>query len=372
MTARPKVAHIVWEMNYGGIEALVRELCQWQSAHGTEPCIIETGPVAGKMNPELRGLGFAVHQCSLNPKRSFVSRLTTLLRAIKPAAIHHHCFGTAFLAAFAARLAGVSCTVETAHSLNAYSLKTWREKRRVWIGCLFSGLVTHRVAVSHAVRESTPLRKRVRVIYNGVDCNRFRWPRDHRLLSAWGIPRPAETIVVGHIGSFREVKNHEAVLRVAAEVKRRSGRPIAFVCAGDGERFSKIRSEVHALGLERDVLLLGIYQNIPEFIGCCDLFFMPSRYEGLPVACIEAMAAGVPPIVSDVAGLNEVVNDDTVGRKFPLDHDSLAVKAILELAEDAELRRRLGDAARQHARNNFSLDACARSYLKLYGIPDCR
>jgi glycosyltransferase involved in cell wall biosynthesis len=368
MTARPTVVHVVWEMNYGGIETLVRELCQWQSAHGAEPAIIETGPATGQMAAELRTLGLAVYQCPLNPKRSFVSRLSTLLRTIKPLAVHHHCFGTAFLAAFAARLAGVPCTVETAHSLNAYSLRTWREKRRVWIGCLFSRLITHRVAVSHAVRECMPLRKRVRVVYNGVDCERFGRPRDNRLLSVWGITRPAETIVVGHIGSFREVKNHGAMLRIAADVKRRSGRPIAFVCAGDGERFSKIGAEVHARGLERSVLLLGIYQNIPEFLGCCDLFFMPSKYEGLPMACIEAMAASVVPVVSDVAGLSEVVCDDTVGRKFPLDKENLAVEAILELAESAELRRQLGVSARERASSVFSLDACGRAYNQLYGL----
>ena len=368
MTASPTVVHVVWEMNYGGIETLVRELCQWQLAHGAEPAIIETGPAPGQMVPELRALGLPVYQCPLNPKISFVSRLSTLLRAIKPAAVHHHCFGTAFLAALAARLAGVPCIVETAHSFNAYSLRTWQERRRVWIGCLFSRLITHRIAVSRAVRERMALRKRVRVVYNGIDCNRFIRPRDSRLLSMWGIPRPSETIVVGHIGSFREVKNHEAILRIAGDLKRRSGRPIAFVCAGAGERFPRIRAEVHALGLESDVLLLGIQQNIPEFLGCCDLFFMPSKYEGLPMSCLEAMAAGVVPVVSDVMGLNEVVNDDSVGRKFPLEREDLAVEAILELAEDAGLRRKLGAAARDRVRECFSIEVCARQYHQLYGI----
>ena len=109
----PGVMHIVWKMNHGGLECLVRDLCIRQRHFGLQPMIVETGPEAGRMVEDLNAGICSVYRCPLSPKYSFVFRLGKLLRKTNPAIIHHHAFGTAILSAMAGRLSGVPWTVET-------------------------------------------------------------------------------------------------------------------------------------------------------------------------------------------------------------------------------------------------------------------
>lgn len=139
-------------------------------------------------------------------------------------------------------------------------------------------------------------------------------------------------LVLGHVGRFGVEKNHKKLLNVFAACKKIMPN-IKLILCGDGEERTNIEFEIKKLNLEGDVLLLGVISNVNEILQAMDIFVMPSLFEGLPFALLEAQAAGLKCIVSDTVSA-EV---DIMGwnRFLPLAlEDNLWAKNILEMEQE--------------------------------------
>ena len=137
----------------------------------------------------------------------------------------------------------------------------------------------------------------VRLIKNAVDTTLFS-PNEkarERIRKEFGLEN---RFIVGHIGRFAFQKNHELLVRVFAEVYRQNPNA-ALILIGTGELETDIRSLVKELDIEKVVFFTGIRRDIPDFLNAFDVFFLPSRYEGMPVVGIEAQAVGLPCLMSD-------------------------------------------------------------------------
>jgi glycosyltransferase involved in cell wall biosynthesis len=144
------------------------------------------------------------------------------------------------------------------------------------------------------------------------------------------------------------------------------GHPFSALIVGDGPERQEIESAVHALGLETAVRLCGPRRDIPDLLARCDVFALSSRSEGGPISVLEAMAAGLPVVASDVGGVGEIVVDQQTGLLVPPgDPDALAA-ALERLLADPALRHRLGAAGRERAAQRFSLGALRAAHLELY------
>ena len=105
-------------------------------------------------------------------------------------------------------------------------------------------------------------------------------------------------LLLGHIGRFVEQKNHEGLLKIFAETRKR-GMDTKLVLLGDGELREKTGQLAEELGIKDQVLFAGVVDNVPDYLSAMDIFLLPSLYEGLPVVCVEAQAAGLPCLISD-------------------------------------------------------------------------
>lgn len=138
---------------------------------------------------------------------------------------------------------------------------------------------------------------KVHLIQNAIDTVRFS-PNEaaqQRIRKEFHLEN---RFIIGHIGRFAFQKNHELLIRVFAEVYRQNPNA-ALILIGTGELEADIRSLVKALDIEKAVVFTGIRRDIPDFLNAFDVFFLPSRYEGLPVVGIEAQAVGLPCLMSD-------------------------------------------------------------------------
>ena len=138
---------------------------------------------------------------------------------------------------------------------------------------------------------------KVHLIQNAIDTVRFS-PNEaarQRIRKEFHLEN---RFIIGHIGRFAFQKNHELLIRVFAEVYRQNPNA-ALILIGTGELEADIRSLVKALDIEHAVFFTGIRRDIPDFLNAFDVFFLPSRYEGLPVVGIEAQAVGLPCLMSD-------------------------------------------------------------------------
>ncbi len=189
----------------------------------------------------------------------------------------------------------------------------------------------------------------VQVIHNGVPV---------------GPPRPAARrdgpLVIGSVGRLDRVKGHDVLVRALAKLPEARA-----VIVGEGAERGALLRLAAELGVADRVRLPGRSGRIADELAGFDVYCHPSRYEGLGLALIEAMLAGLPCVASGVGGIPEVLGD--CGLLVPADHPDALADALAELAADPERRARLGERARRRAGTEFGVARMAAAYQELWG-----
>jgi glycosyltransferase involved in cell wall biosynthesis len=231
-------------------------------------------------------------------------------------------------------------------------------------------LSTHVVTNSKEIRnlllerDGLPPQK-IHVIHNGVDCNQFVRTRQNKNTLFPGLKESAKLIAVV-ANMYNAVKGHEHLIDAARTVCREAPEA-TFLLIGDGQERPRLEQQVEAAGLKKNLLFLGQRQNIPELLACCDLSVLPSQAEGLPNALLEAMAAGLPVVATQVGGIPEVIETGVTGLLVPSgDPDALA-HAILLVLQDSALATRLARAGQERMRTHFSFERLTAELEDLYG-----
>ncbi|MGE0727443.1 MAG: glycosyltransferase family 4 protein [Acidimicrobiia bacterium] len=213
---------------------------------------------------------------------------------------------------------------------------------------------------------------RVAVVHCGVDTAEYVRP-DERATKAQA-PATADPLRVICVGTLHEVKGQSVLLRACARARRR-GRDVRCTVVGGGPDEDKLRSLIGELDLHDHVELLGplARDEVRRRVVASDVLVAPSiptssgKREGIPVALMEGMAAGLAVIASRLTGIPELVLDERCGLLVePGCVDELA-DALERLADDPRLRRRLGDEARRWVAREFDLESNAARLLELIG-----
>ena len=136
------------------------------------------------------------------------------------------------------------------------------------------------------------------VLPNAIRLERYAFDEKKRKTIRDSLGVKEHELLLGHIGRFAEQKNHEGLLKIFAET-RKCGMDTKLVLLGDGELREKTRQLAEELGIKEQVLFAGVVANVPDYLSAMDIFLLPSLYEGLPVVCVEAQAAGLPCLISD-------------------------------------------------------------------------
>jgi glycosyltransferase involved in cell wall biosynthesis len=195
---------------------------------------------------------------------------------------------------------------------------------------------------------------KARVIYTGVRIQQEPRPR----------PR-SEEFVAGFAGRLAPIKDLPTLLEGFAEVARQ--RPQARLeIAGDGPQRESLVELVRKFRIEKNVRFLGWVEDISAALARWDVFALTSVEETFPVALIEAMAAGLPVVATEVGGIPEAVVQDETGLMVPPRDKAALAAAILRLADDGELRGTMGRKGWERARENFSEQRMAEEFGALY------
>ena len=181
-------------------------------------------------------------------------------------------------------------------------------------------------------------------------------------------------LVVGTVNNLAPMKGHLTFIRAAARLRRQ--RPhvrFALLGAAAEHRSDYTRmlfDEAESLGLRlgSELLVVDPGSRVPQLAPALDLFWLTSepRSEGVPTTVEEAMALGIPVVAANVGGVSEIVHDDETGSLVPPRDPEALVEATLPLLDDAERRRRMGEAARLRAVADFNLDRCADAHVMAF------
>jgi glycosyltransferase involved in cell wall biosynthesis len=248
---------------------------------------------------------------------------------------------------------------------------TVRHRRRDWL-YRASMLATDTViSVSRASCEAAlaqhlvPAAKAV-AIPNGIPIGDFRPRSDEarrRLAGTLGLAQ--DTALLGTVGRLHPAKDHALLLRAFAQLVTDHPQT-ALVIVGDGALRADLERDAHALGVADQVRFLGDRSDVKALLCAFDLFVMSSRTEGYSIALVEACAAALPIVATAVGGNPEIVEDGRNGRIVPPGDASALVAAIAGLLDDAPRREAMGEAARQWALANGSVEAMAERYQTVY------
>jgi glycosyltransferase involved in cell wall biosynthesis len=159
-------------------------------------------------------------------------------------------------------------------------------------------------------------------------------------------------------------KGHRELFTAMAELRPQY--PLHALIVGGGRREPEVRKLAADLGLGEVVHFLGNRRDIPDLLHALDIFVLPSHSEGVSLALLEAMAAGLPVIVTEVGGLPEVVTDGENGLLIPVGDAEALARALRRLLAEPNWARQLGENARRRVRDHFSLDRLGRQINEIY------
>ena len=277
--------------------------------------------------------------------------------------VHTNSYVPGNYARLAATLLRVPVIIDHWHGFTPFS-----PKRRLI--CRLLGRVTDlSLAVSQGVKDYLLEQcrldpTRVQVVHNGVDLERLRRHRPRReVRGELGLGEAAQAVgLVGRLDHWG--KGHKELFAALASLKERY--PVEALIIGGGRREEEMRQWAAASGLAGRVHFLGQREDIPDLLAALDIFVLPSQREGVSLALLEAMAAGLPVIVSRVGGLPEVVTDGENGLLIPPQDPKALAAALARLLAEPDFARNLGEKARRHAEANYSLERLGREINKIY------
>jgi glycosyltransferase involved in cell wall biosynthesis len=227
----------------------------------------------------------------------------------------------------------------------------------------------HVFAVSEQVRQSILARRpvgrpAVETLHHGIDLEEVEgWNRERAdLTSEFGIPDEAP--VVASVGNLRPAKGQHVLLHAAVEIRRQVP-AVRFLLIGDGRRRGELQRQAERLGLAKAVVFTGFRQDAQRLVASADVFALPSIYDGLSIALIEAMALGRGIAMTAAGGNVEAVQSEREGLVVPSGQPGPLAGAIVRLLTDRELRARLGEAAKRRARA-FDIAHAVRRQEDLY------
>jgi len=359
-----RVLHMMEGPDPGGAETVLVEIAgHLGPGFESEGLVL----VPGWIHSTLRERGIHTHMLPL--ERSFdltwAVRLARLVRARGIDLIQSHEFTTNCYATLAARLARVPivCTV---HGKSYYPTRYYRRAAYRWAARKADAFVAVSEDLARFLNRRLGIpERRLRVILNGVDLTRYGPAPAARAAVRKALDLPADGFVALTVAALFEVKAHADLIDAAAIVLRTHPGAL-FLFAGEGPLEQDLRDRAERLGVAKRIRFLGFRRDVPELLAASDVFVLPSQSEGLPVSVVEASAAGLPVVATDVGGTGEVVEHDRTGLLVPARDPERLAAAIGRIAADPEAARRMGAAGRERAHGRFGLEQMMADYRRLY------
>ena len=367
---RIRLLHIVDGLKAGGAELLITHIIK---ALGTKHYkhyayyYADDGPVRKRL--EAYGIPVYKGKCRASIKQPIrfsatlfdqMQELISLIRRKHIQVIQSHMGPANQLAVVVGKLSGIP-VLPTVHTPAAFADKRSRWDMRVY----FKKAVNHFVyraadrvlVVSQEIKEIIQQRfglkdDKLLLLKNGIVC-------DDCTSESSGFqkefPNSADKLKLVSAGRLVPLKSFDILLQAIAVVINQGLNDLLLLIAGEGEERIRLERLIQELRLEDCVRLLGLRHDVMALMKASDIFVMPSRYEGVSLAMIEAMACGLPIIASDARGLKDCITDEQNGLLFPVDDYNALAERILRLANNKELRDRLSLRARSSFETEYDM-----------------
>ncbi|MGG1573183.1 glycosyltransferase family 1 protein [Fictibacillus sp. NRS-1165] len=291
-----RILHITGGMNRGGQETFIMNVYRNIDRSKIQFDFVVHSNSKYDYEEEINKLGGKLHR--LPPKKKnplkYFSEIKKLVTVNNYSIVHRHtCNASSFLELYAAKQGGAQILIAHSHNTNDTSNIVLHNISKVFL----NKLVDYKYACSTAAGKWLFGTSNFEVINNGVDTDLYKYNESikNKILKAEKIN---SSFVIGHVGRFSKVKNHNFLLDIFQHVIKKE-KDSKLLLIGVGEEQEGIKEKVNKLDLNDNVLFLGKRDNVNELLQSIDVFVYPSLFEGLPVSLIEAQASGLPCVISD-------------------------------------------------------------------------
>ncbi len=362
-----RIAFVITELDVGGAERCLVNLATGIDRTRFTPivCSLAPRPADGQdsLVRQLEEASVPVHFLNLRSSASFLAGLRTLKRFFREheiEVVQSFLFHANVLGALAAKSAGVSRIVS---GIRVADPSSWRKMVERFALRRVDKIVCVSQSVADFVATKAGFaRAKLRVIPNGIDLTPVQADTT-RIRTELGIA-DGRRILLG-VGRLHRQKGFDWLLELAPELFKRLP-DHDLVIAGDGPERKSLGELASRLGVQDRIHLVGWRPDVPRLMQAADIFLLPSRWEGMPNALIEAMGVGLPVVATSVEGVNEVLGPLAARQAVPSGDAAGFIDAVCRIAADSVYHAELGSENRKRIQAEFSLPAMIAKYEELY------
>lgn len=363
-----RVAFILHVMQVAGAEVLVMETIR-RLAGRIEPTVVCLDAV-GVLGEQLRSEGIEVVCLGRRPGRDLRVpwRMARVIRRRAIEVLHAHQYTPFFYAALGGLASGRAPKVIFTEHGRHYPDVVSRSRR--WANRLVFGRMAAAINAVSAFSGDSLRRvdgfvgRPIEVIENGIQVERYGPDRDRRVLRECLGLDPSR-VYVANVARLHPIKDQAMLLRAFREVA--AARPdVDLLLVGDGPLRDDLEQLARSLDIHHRTRFLGVRSDVPEVLRAVDLFALTSICEAASLTLLEAMASGLPVVVTAVGGNPEIVRDGIEGLLVPRGDAHATAAAILRLLRDPAASAAMAGAARARVRKRYRIERTMQSYLDLY------
>jgi L-malate glycosyltransferase len=358
-----RIAHVIDSMDIGGAEIMVQSLCHQHRAEGHEVsvhCLFSCG-ILGETLQE-QGFDVVTHGPASYPR--LIARLARSFLTLRPDVVHCHNVVASVIGAVSGRFARAKSIICTRHGIVSRP-RNYRRQGLFWLAarCADRVVAVCPKAEANLARATFAQPWKLVTIWNGAKPASVSGPG--------AAEPPSESkhafniVTVARLGP---PKDHATLVRALSKV-RQVAPAVRLWIVGDGPMKSQLQRLAADLDCAENVTFLGARSDVGDWLARSHLFVLSSISEGVPISLLEAMAAGLPSVVTDVGGMGDVVMRADAGHAVPPGDVDAMAEAIVAYQSDPAFRQRHAENARRGYERYFSFERMASAYMFLYQDP---
>lgn len=355
-----KIMQIIPLLDLAGAETMCENLTNSLIKLGHEVTVVSLYDYHSVITERMEHNGINIIYLNKNSglDLSLTFKLVKIFKQYKPDVVHSHLYAGKY-AHIAAYLCGIPGKVYTIHNI---AKNEAGKLNRTFNRFLFKNCHVVPVSLTEEIQKSVAEEynmdfKHIPVVFNGVSMEKCHRKKDY-----------TGNKKILHIGRFSKQKNHEALVRAFANIVER-GQDVELYLYGQGELEESIKELVKSLHVENNVFFCGLTDDVYSVMEKCDIFVLPSLFEGMPMTLIEAMGTGMPILASNVGGIPDMIENEKTGLLCEPTVESI-VEGLERLISSEKERKQFGENA-VISSERFSADKMAKDYYEIY-LKVCR
>jgi glycosyltransferase involved in cell wall biosynthesis len=358
-----KILYIIGQLGIGGAEKQLIQLVTHLDRSKYKPIVCslsKNSPLASQLAKE--GIKVVILPRRYKPDLTRAWFVTQCARMVQPTLIHTYLFVGDTWGRIAGKILNIPVIISE-RSTEDYKLSLFNIIDQL-LAKSTSAVIANSIAGSMAAKKRGKIEADiVKVIYNGIDVNSFSDKSKRSMVrEEFGI---GDDLLLGTIGRLDPPKDYKTLFLAVRDIISEFPK-IKLLCVGDGKQRIELQQFACNIRIEDSIIFTGMRSDIKDLLSAIDIFVFSSLREGIPNVILEAMAASLPVVATNVGGVSELVVEGSTGYLVPPECPMRLSKAIIEILNDSTLASSLGRHGQLHAQECFSVEKMVRETEAVY------